>query len=68
MTDFKYAIGETAGKVWQVLSSGGPQTVAQLKKKLGTTNELLHFSLGWLAREDKVEITEEKKSLRIRLK
>jgi hypothetical protein len=68
MPDYKNAIGETAGRVWQALSSDGPQTVAQLKKKLRTTQELLHLSLGWLAREDKVEITEGKAGLRVQLK
>ena len=61
-------VGETAGKVWQALSSEGPQTVTQLKKKLDGTSDVLSFALGWLAREDKVEITEEKKSFRVRLK
>ncbi len=66
--DIKAQVGETAGKVWNTLSSDGPQTVAQLKKKLNTTNELVNLAVGWLAREDKVEITQEKKSFRIQLK
>ncbi len=66
--DIKAQVGETAGKVWNTLSSDGPQTVAQLKRKLNTTNELVILAVGWLAREDKVEITQEKKSFRIQLK
>jgi hypothetical protein len=61
-------VGETAGKVWHSLSSEGPQTLAQLKKKVNGSGELLNFGLGWLAREDKIEITSEKKSFRVRLK
>lgn len=61
-------VGETAGKVWHVLSSEGPQTLAQLKKKLNGTSELLNLAVGWLAREDKVEINREKASLQVRLK
>ncbi len=61
-------VGETAGRVWQALSSDGPQTLSQLKKKLNGTGELVSFALGWLAREDKVEIVQEKRSLRVKLK
>ncbi len=66
--DIKHQVGETAGKVWQVLDGEGPQTLDQLKKKLNGGGEILNFAIGWLAREDKVEITPEKKSLRIQLK
>lgn len=61
-------VGEAAGKVWQALSAGGPQTVAQLKKHLNGSSELVNFALGWLAREDKVEISQEKKSFKVKLK
>ncbi|MGD0123733.1 MAG: winged helix-turn-helix domain-containing protein [Terriglobia bacterium] len=59
--------GETAGNVWKALSSAGPQTLAQLKRLNGSV-ELVGFGLGWLAREDKIEIILEKKSFRVRLK
>jgi hypothetical protein len=68
MMDVNSQVGETAGKVWHALSSAGPQTLAQLKKKVNGSGELLSFGLGWLAREDKVEIVPEKKSFRVRLK
>jgi hypothetical protein len=60
--DVNSQVGETAGKVWHALSSAGPLTLAQLKKKVNGSGELLSFGLGWLAREDKVEKTLEKKS------
>jgi hypothetical protein len=66
--DMQNNIGEMAGKVWQALSDGGPQTVVQLKKKLKTPNELLLFALGWLAREDKIEIAPAKNSFRAQLR
>ncbi len=68
MVDNRHQVGETAGQVWQLLNSEGPQTLAQLKKKLNGTSELLDFAIGWLAREDKIEITAEKKTVRIQLK
>lgn len=61
-------VGETAGKIWHVLNAEGPQTIPQLKKKLNGSGELLNFALGWLAREDKVDIKQEKKVLTVALK
>ena len=66
--DMNSQVGETAGQVWHALSSAGPLTMAQLKKKLNGSGELLSFGLGWLARENKVEIIQEKKTYVIRLK
>jgi hypothetical protein len=68
MTDIKGQVGDTAGRIWQALSSEGPQTLAQLKKRLNGTSELVHIAVGWLAREDKIELAHEKKGLRIQLK
>jgi hypothetical protein len=66
--DLNGQIGETAGEVWRALHKGGPQTLAQLKKELNGTSQLLNFAVGWLAREDKIEILMEKKSFRLQLK
>jgi hypothetical protein len=44
--DIDGQVGETAGQVWQALSSVGPQTLAQLKKKVNGLGELLSFGLG----------------------
>jgi hypothetical protein len=49
--DINNQIGETAGKVWHALSSAGPQTLAQLKKKVNGSSELLSLPWdGWLVR------------------
>jgi len=61
-------VGETAGRIWQLLSAEGPHTIPQLKKKLNGSGELLSFALGWLAREDKIDITQEKKALKVALR
>jgi hypothetical protein len=68
MSELKRTVGETAGKVWQTLSADGPQTLAQLKKKVNGSSELVNFALGWLAREDKIDIVQEKKTYRAQLK
>jgi hypothetical protein len=61
-------VGEAAGKIWHALNDFGPQTTAQLKKKLNGSSELVDFALGWLAREDKVDISREKKTIKVALK
>ena len=66
--DLKHEVGDMAGKVWQMLNDNGPQTLAQVKKKLDGKSDVLTFAVGWLAREGKIEITQEKKSLRLELK
>ena len=66
--DINLQVGETAGKVWQLLSVEGPQTIPQLRKKLDGSGDLVGFALGWLAREDKVDITQEKKVVKVALK
>ena len=66
--EIREQVGTTAGKVWHILSDSGPQTVAQLKKKLNGSGELVGFALGWLAREDKIDFSQEKKNLKVALK
>lgn len=68
MTDIKGQVGEAAGQVWHVLFDGGPHTLALLRKKLKGSAEILDFAIGWLAREDKIDIIPEKKSYRIQLR
>jgi len=67
--DIKTRVGETAGKVWRALSTEGPQTLTQLRSKVDGDSELLNFAVGWLARENKVDITtDNKKTVRIQLR
>jgi hypothetical protein len=66
--DVNGQVGETAGEIWRLLNESGPLTLMQLKKKLNGDNELLGFAVGWLAREDKLEILREKRSTRLMLK
>ena len=61
-------VGATAGMVWHILKDSGPLTVTQLKKKMNGSSELVNFALGWLAREDKVDILLEKKNFKVSLK
>ncbi len=56
------AIGETAGKIYQVLEKKGPMTDAALKKEIKVANrDLFDHAIGWLAREGKVSFQGEGK-------
>jgi hypothetical protein len=55
-------IGETAGTVWRVLTENGPLTVAKLIKAVGEPRDTVMQAVGWLAREDKITIVEERRS------
>ena len=66
--EIREQMGVTAGKIWHTLNDDGPQTLAQLKKKVNGSGELVGFALGWLAREDKIDISQEKKSFKVALK
>jgi hypothetical protein len=55
-------IGEVAGIVWRILSEGGPMTMAKLVKAVGEPRDSVMQALGWLAREDKINIEEEGRS------
>jgi len=67
-TEIKGQVGETAGQVWNTLTTEGPMTLTQLKKKLNGQGDLLGYALGWLAREDKIDMLLHKKTLRLTLK
>lgn len=61
-------IGETAGVVWKTLTDNGPMTMAKLVKAVGGPRDLVMQAIGWLAREDKVSIEEERRSRIISLR
>ena len=52
----KSEIGLNAGKVWQLLSDYAKWSYGALKKKSGLEDKELGAALGWLAREDKIEM------------
>ena len=61
-------IGETAGIIWQVLNAKGPLTIAKLVKEIDAPRDVVMQGLGWLAREDKVNIEEEARTRLVSLK
>lgn len=61
-------IGTMAGAIWRALESNGEMTCAKLKKDLNAASPLFDWAIGWLAREDKIELTTEKRTVRVSLK
>jgi hypothetical protein len=61
-------IGATAGKIWNYLTGNGSTTSMKIKADLGISNSLLYLSLGWLAREGKIEIAETNDVFKISLR
>ena len=51
-------IGRTAGLVWNYLNDNGSISLAKLVKQIDAPRDLVMQSVGWLAREGKVEIEE----------
>ena len=61
--------GVNAGNVWNALNENGAMTGKDLKKAAKLKNDKeLYLALGWLIREDKVEIAEEAKEIKVTLK
>lgn len=60
-------IGEMAGLVWQYLSDHGRVTVSRLVKEIDAPRDLVMQAVGWLAREGKIVIQEERRSKLISL-
>ncbi len=61
-------IGAAAGTIWRTLNGKNELSLAQLKREIKGKTPLFDWAIGWLAREDKIVISPEKRSFRIRLK
>ncbi|MDD3013074.1 MAG: winged helix-turn-helix domain-containing protein [Candidatus Gastranaerophilales bacterium] len=60
-------IGDAAGKIWEYLDINGESSLASIKKNLELKPEQVTMSLGWLAREGKVEMQKSGTSVKIQL-
>ncbi|MBQ3835003.1 MAG: winged helix-turn-helix domain-containing protein [Elusimicrobia bacterium] len=52
----KDRIGVVAGQIWHLLNEQGELTPIKIKAQLGLSNTMLYLALGWLSREDKLNI------------
>ncbi|MFH0702612.1 MAG: winged helix-turn-helix domain-containing protein [bacterium] len=61
------SIGEIAGKIWNYLNTNGETTLVNLKKDLNLKTEQATLSLGWLAREGKIDFEKKGSAIKILL-
>ena len=61
-------IGVAAGKVWEALKGSDGLSLAQLKKKVGGSSDLLNQAVGWLAREGKIVMEKKGNAVKLTLK
>jgi hypothetical protein len=61
-------IGETAGLIWQALSEGGRMSFTKLFKEVPAPRDLVLQGIGWLAREDKIDIEDQSRTKTIALR
>ncbi len=52
-------IGATAGAVWKILEENGARSMTALVKEAGEPRDTVMQAIGWLAREDKIQIETE---------
>ena len=62
------AIGSTAGQVWEFLSQHGKCSLNGVQRAVRAPKSLVDMAIGWLAREGKVELTQEKRSIQVWIK
>ena len=63
----EHEIGEAAGQIWRWLEENGETTVAKLRQETKLSDQLLHMGLGWLAREGKIDLTKDKRTVKVAL-
>ncbi len=61
-------IGQTAGLVWNFLQSHGESTLTGLEKGVEAPKAMVSMAVGWLAREGKIDVKDEKRAVRISLR
>lgn len=56
------------GKIWNYLNSHSESTIYKMKKDLGLPDSLVYIGIGWLVKEDKLNIKREGGSIKVSLK
>ncbi len=62
-------VGTMAGAIWTALNENGVMTAKDLKKVVkAKTDKELFLAIGWLLREDKLNVVEDEKNINLSLK
>lgn len=68
MQEQYYSIGETAGKIYRVLENSGELALSKLQKDVGESDSaLFNQAIGWLARENNINICRSGKTVKVSL-
>ena len=65
---FAHGIGIAAGEVWSYLNEKGEASPRNIAKGTGLRPDLVQRAIGWLAREDKLDIDKTQRGEQIRLR
>ena len=68
MSSTTQQIGEVAGMIWHTLNENGRMSLTKLVKAIEAPRDSIMQGLGWLAREDKIDIEETSRGKVIYLK
>ena len=68
VVDVQQEIINSAGAIYNYLSSKGEVTLSKLKKDLKLDGNMVGMGLGWLSREDKISYVTKARSVSISLK
>jgi predicted transcriptional regulator len=60
-------IGNTAGKVWTFLRKSGESSLTAIERGVGAPKPLVCMAIGWLAREGKIALRQDKRTLQLSL-
>ena len=61
-------IEKYAGLVWYLLHKNGSLSLVELKRQAKGNQEMIMAAIGWLAREDKLEMTRSRGTITVSLK
>lgn len=61
-------IGMSAGQIYSYLETEGEVTFSRMKKDLDLKGNFAELGLGWLAREEKIELAKKGNSVSVRLR
>ena len=61
-------IGAAAGRIWRTLEAKGRMPLSQLRSEAELSERLVHAGLGWLAREDKVGLEIDGRTVMVQLR
>jgi len=61
-------IGPLAGEIWQFLRLNGESTALKLRVELKIPHSRLYLALGWLCREDQINVVFDDRGCRVSLK